>query len=686
MTGGGYWSAPELAITNLHSSIARLKITVEGAETPWFRARDLQLAANVTPPTTAPVNLDPAWGNWTNVQPYRLAWSAQLSQLQSEKLDANSVAGGGYWSAPELAVTNLTVELGDGRLVARAGLNVATRALTFTNSSCFNLAAIAALLPEKARARLADFQWAVPPHLQIGGSLVLPAWTNTAPDWDREVRPTLCLSGVLGLTNGTVMGAVVDSAGTHFSYSNLVWQLPDLALVLGKTRLEFSGHEDDATRDFQVRIRGTFDAETARPFLKDREAGRVFEIVKLNEPLAFDVTVNGRAAEPDHLAVRGNLAVTNVAVRGEVFGDLATAVSYTNRVLMLSQPRMHTGAQTGTADSVTFDFNQWLILFTNAITTADPYSVTRAIGPQTGEMVVPYHFSEPPTVRVNGQIPLGDMHGGPEMAAVDMRFDIVKGGAFQWERLRAATIIGLLHWRGQTLLLTNVLADCYGGTGTGYAYFDFSVAHDGADYSFAVNVTNVSLHTLAVDLWSPTNKLEGTLAGALIVTNASTENLQSWNGHGHASLRDGLLWDIPIFGILSPVLNTVSAGLGSSRATEAGGKYIITNGVIYTDSLRIHSTMARLEYIGTIDMDQRVNARVTAQLLHDTRVVGPLLSTVLWPVSKLFEFHVTGPLNDPKSEPVYVLPKLLLVPLHPFRTLGEIVPGIDAPLNPPAKN
>ena len=176
------------------------------------------------------------------------------------------------------------------------------------------------------------------------------------------------------------------------------------------------------------------------------------------------------------------------------------------------------------------------------------------------------------------------------------------------------------------------------------------------------------------------------LAGALAVTNASTESVRTWNGYGQASLRNGLLWDIPIFGLFSPVLNSVAPGLGSNRATEAAGKFIITNGVIYTDSLLIHSTMSRLEYIGTIDMQQNVNAHVTAQMLRNTWVVGPLVSTVLWPVSKLFEYRVTGALNNPKSEPIYVLPKLLLVPLHPIRTLEEFIPGGDSIWNRPPGN
>ena len=241
-------------------------------------------------------------------------------------------------------------------------------------------------------------------------------------------------------------------------------------------------------------------------------------------------------------------------------------------------------------------------------------------------------------------------------------------------KFKIAGITGTIHWLGGVLILTNVQAAFYGGTGNGRAYFDFRAPHEGADYDFSLTVTNVDLHALAADLSSPTNRLEGTLAGWLAVTHADSRDWHTWDGYGHANLHDGLLWDIPIFGFLSPVLNTFSSGLGNSRATDAAAGFSMTNGVIYSDSLEIRSTMMRLEYTGTVDLKQNVDARVTAQLLRNTWMIGPVVSTVLWPVSKLFEYHVTGTLKNPKSDPVYV-PKLLLLPLHPIRTLEEILPG-----------
>jgi hypothetical protein len=75
----------------------------------------------------------------------------------------------------------------------------------------------------------------------------------------------------------------------------------------------------------------------------------------------------------------------------------------------------------------------------------------------------------------------------------------------------------------------------------------------------------------------------------------------------------------------------------------------------------------------------RLNARVEAELLRDMWLVGPVVSTVLWPVTKLFEYKVTGSLSQPKIEPLYLVPKLVLMPFHPFRTIRELFPEEPAP-------
>ena len=54
-------------------------------------------------------------------------------------------------------------------------------------------------------------------------------------------------------------------------------------------------------------------------------------------------------------------------------------------------------------------------------------------------------------------------------------------------------------------------------------------------------------------------------------------------------------------------------------------------------------------------------------------VTGPVLSTVLWPVGKVFECGVSGTLEKPKISPVYIpFANVLTAPLHPWRTMEGI--------------
>jgi hypothetical protein len=264
------------------------------------------------------------------------------------------------------------------------------------------------------------------------------------------------------------------------------------------------------------------------------------------------------------------------------------------------------------------------------------------------------------------------------MDDVDLTFVILKPTPFQWRKLRSSGATGTIHWHGQQLILTNITGETYGGRGRGDAHFYFKLGHPDADFNFALAVTNLNLHLLAVDLSSPTNPLQGSVTGYWAVTNGNSGTWHSWNGYGNAQMHNGLLWNIPIFGLASAPMNLVSPGLGNSRATDATVKFVMTNGVIYSDLLELHTPTMRLEYVGTVDLDQNVNARVTAKLLRNAPVVGPLVSTVLWPFSKIFECQVTGDLAHPKITSLWLpapVSSVLMLPLHPLRSIE----GIFAP-------
>jgi hypothetical protein len=277
----------------------------------------------------------------------------------------------------------------------------------------------------------------------------------------------------------------------------------------------------------------------------------------------------------------------------------------------------------------------------------------------------PYKFDQPPLVHAHGTIPLRREEDA------DLYFQ-VEGGPFHWNKFNVRQIAGNIHWAGLHLDLSGVDGEFYGGQATGWASFDFKPKHD-PDYRFSLTTTNTQLHSLMADLSARTNHLDGLLSGTLNIAKANSADWRNTEGNGAIELRDGLLWDIPVFGIFSDVLNGITPGLGSSRASAAACNFTITNGVIRSDDLELRSPAMRLQYDGTVDLQGHVDARVEASLLRDMPLFGPLVSTVLWPMEKLFEYKVSGNLREPKIEPLFFIPRIVLLPFHPFRTLKSLM-------------
>lgn len=666
--------APQLPPLTLHLETAALNHSTSRLENLKL---DTHLTINAGTPTGPTANL--AW--WTNLQPFQLVWQAHADQLVTPQLDTRDLACEGAWQFPQLTVRRLAVgTAGGGRLVASALLDVATRQLGFTNDAHLDPHALTGLLPPQARKSLSAVTWTEPPWVYGEGRLELPPWTNPLTNWPAQIAPTLNLSGEVACTNTLAGPARLDLVRAHYGWSNQVLCLPDLQVAAARSVLSLKLAADSRTDQLTTSLRGTFDPAFLLPFFPDPKAANGFKICAFTEPIVLDANIQAAMNDWQTLTATGRLALTNFTVRGEWIDSVVSAFDYHHRVANFYAPRMWRagGAQTMTADQVVLDLNRMWIQFINGYSTAEAQVIARAIGPKTARTVAPYQFLDPPTARANGGVSLRESNDRPPEA--DLTFDILQPAPFRWENLQTPAVTGTIHWMGQTLVLTNLVAKFYEGDGQGWAYFDFRPTHPGSDYQFNLTVTNANLHLLALDVISPTNHLEGNLSGRLVVTGASSETVQSWCGYGHAQLRDGLLWDIPLFGILSPVLNKLSPGLGNNRATEATAAFTITNGVIGADSLLIRSAMSRLEYRGTVDFNEKVDARVTLELLRNTPVVGVVISNLLRPVSKAFEYHVTGSLDNPKTTPVFV-PEILLFPLHPFRTMEDLLTpaGTNAP-------
>ena len=69
-----------------------------------------------------------------------------------------------------------------------------------------------------------------------------------------------------------------------------------------------------------------------------------------------------------------------------------------------------------------------------------------------------------------------------------------------------------------------------------------------------------------------------------------------------------------MFGVFSPLLNSIVPGLGNSRAKQATATFAITNSVIVSHDLDIRATAMRMNFKGAIDFDGKIDGRIEAEL------------------------------------------------------------------------
>jgi len=610
---------------------------------------------------------DASWGAWTNFANFEIHWNAEAADYTGLDARIEKIAARGQWLAPELKIAAIDSELYGGAFHLEAALDVPSRRVAGETHFDFDLKKTASLLDPKVRPLLNEFMWEKPPKFDARISFIGPAWTNFlgTNEWRQALESTR-LDGSMAIGSASFHGVTCTELSTHFFVTNLQWRFPDLVLKRpeGQLELDYAGHVFEPA--FRLSIRGGIDPWAALPLL-DKEGQTALKFVEFKQPPAIEGILTGDLDNADSLRFEGSLAMTNFVISNELFLDARARVIYSNQWINLFEPITHrTTNEVLMASSTGVDLRKAVAHVTNGFSTTDPYRFTKILGPIIYKAIEPYQFAKPPTVRIEGTVPFAE----PQDA--DIHFQIA-GDAFSYWRFNTTKTTAGVYWHQDLLEVTNVTAKFYGGDIEWEGHFKFK-PDDSADYRFKGVATNADVALMLHDLIpANTNRIEGTLSGTLVVTEANSEDLKTWQGHGMGTVKNGFLWDIPVFGIFSPVLETVAPGLGRSKIYSGAGTFKIEDGVVHTKDMEVRAPAFRLRYDGSVDFDGNLDAKVEAQFFRDAWIFGRAMSAALWPLAKVFESKVSGNLAAPKSELAHI-PKIILFPLRPIQTIKELLP------------
>jgi hypothetical protein len=429
---------------------------------------------------------------------------------------------------------------------------------------------------------------------------------------------------------------------------------------------------------FRYIIDSRMDPKAALPIIAPRQPHLLDEFSFTHEP-KIQAEIWGSWRDAGHLGVIATVRATNFIARGETVSALNARVEYTNLVLTVHDVFLSNDQCQVQSPLLQADFGTKTARVTNVTGVLDPPILQRVLRKNSPGWLDVIRFDTPPSVSAAGSFSFTNP------LAMDLRF-FISGQRLHYNNLLADQVTGEVNWSGRTVALTNILATLYNnGTLKGWVVFDGST-NRASNFRADFTARDIGISSLAAGLSGKTNHVEGRLDGHLALVGPNNADKNNWQGHGNIHVHDALLWDFKIFGLFSRVLNMISPGWGHSRMREARGSFVITNGVVSSDDLEFLCQGFRLNLRGTVDRNRRINARLEALASRDQSVLGSFLSMAFSPLSKLFEYQISGPLRDPVLEPVYV-PRFIMFLLHPFHSLKSSatpdLPGSSSEAMPP---
>jgi len=606
---------------------------------------------------------------WTNLAPWRFQIESAATHLtlrtgesvESARLESE-------WKAGRLALSNLTLQVPEGRLRLSGTVEVATRQAVLAVQTRLALRALDRFLPARLWSQVTN-QGVHPDNrlqLDLTARGELPPWETPATNWVEAFRSTVAIQGGVQGTNLAWNGVVVDGVEARFGAASERITLESLRVVEDAGELNVRGELDLDDGRYEAQVDSSLDPLAFRPLLKASELGRQFDLIRLASPPVIGAEAWGNFKRPGELGFRAAVALTNATYRREPVTELRTVLTFTNQSIVFTGTDVRQGTNAARAPWMRYDLKTQLLHLTNAIANLDLGSVGRIIGPKTAQVLGPYYFSQAPQVQLDGAIPI----------SLEAKGDVVfqaRAPELEWWYLRFTNLFATVRWHGDQLTITNVAAGFYGGLMSAEIGVNLANPKDvtfRADSSFA----DVQVDLLMSDLATSTNQLGGLLSGQIIIDEGQGRKGEPWKGSGNAQIRDGDLWGLPLFGMLSPVFDTIAPGMGKARFNAGNAFFTLTNNLVDFSKVELLSSVMRIDMRGAVSFEGDLDLVLEARPLRGVPMLGAVLDFVLAPFTKLFEYEVGGTLGQPVAE-LKNVPSFLLAPLRPFKTLKTIFGG-----------
>jgi len=283
------------------------------------------------------------------------------------------------------------------------------------------------------------------------------------------------------------------------------------------------------------------------------------------------------------------------------------------------------------------------------VSSIDPQALAGLLGILTNGVFQAFSFEGPSRLTASGTVAFED-HARSNFD-VTLMADEIRYGHFTG-RDCSFRVLG----RGLTNRVADIEADLSGGALTGEMSFFFDpVSYSNTGYSARLNLRNAQTRRfLEAVSTNDVDAYTGNLTLNLDVNGPGGANIwQTISGSGRATIRDGRVFSLPIFGGFSEIMRKTVPGLDFVlRQTDASADFEIGGGRVKSDKVLVQGDILSLTGHGVAYFDQRLDFTCRVTLMKEHTLVSKILSALTYPISKLFEFRLRGTLREPVWYPV----------------------------------
>jgi len=437
-------------------------------------------------------------------------------------------------------------------------------------------------------------------------------------------------------------------------------------IVMSDGRLLGHGTYHTESTDFAYEIDSTLDPTKLLSFMSPGMK-RVVEPAWFDTPPHVVATVTGDFVDPELFAYDAQVSTEHWRYRG-VPMNRASATLKLRREVLDARDLVLVRDEGVLRGLLRADFARRLVDF-DVRTTANPTEMAPLLGEKAAQIMQSYHFGSNIVGQARGRADFGES-SRTEWSAT-FASDAFVAWKFAAARVEASltftnTTLQIdgdstgFHWwkwtadRARMRLTVNpgamtidkFDADFYAGKlrGTGQVAFGNPDAKFGLKFEYE----DVDVRALTGAMRSKKgHEVTGSLHGKLQLE-GDGDDLDKLTGTGALSVRDGVLWELALYGPLTKIL-------GKTKATDAKATFSIRKQLVRSDDLEITTGAFTAKSPGRISFDGALDFEVQAQFFRSVPGLN-ILGSIL---GKILEYKVGGTLDEP-SYRAENLPKELL--------------------------